>query len=98
MGGREWQPSKRAIELIAALWRAYEQGDRWVRCTNGSTARLTGASLVWNGIAEQDENDPRRFRLAEGWLNLNGLTRRCTYLAGITYGQVLAVQEAIECS
>lgn len=93
---REWKPSKRALEAIAAAWDAFENGDRWLRCRMPETARYTIASLRWNGIVEVDPQNPRRFRLSEPWLNANGLTRRVRMFAGITFGEVLAVQEAIE--
>lgn len=73
---RPWQPSKRASELIAALWDAFEQGDRWVRVQHPSTARYTGVSLVWNGVAEVDPNNDRRFRLSTACLAANGIPAR----------------------
>ena len=75
---KSWKPSKRASELIGVLWTAFETGDRYVKLTNPSTARMTGESLVWNGVAEWDENGVagRRLRLSTETLALNGYPTR----------------------
>lgn len=96
MAATQWKPSKRAQEALQAAWRAFENGDRWLRCANPSTARYTVVSLEWNGRVEVDPADSHRFRLSEDWLNLNGLTRRVPLFAGMTLGAVYAMQEAIE--
>ena len=93
---REWQPSKRAMEAVAAMWQAFEQGDRWLRCTMASTARYTVDSLERHGYVEVDPDDKRRFRISEEYLNANGLTRTTRFFAGITLGEVYEIQEAME--
>lgn len=64
------------------MWDAFEDGDRWVRMTKTETARYTGVSLVFNGVAEDDPDTlgpnggySMRVRLSEGTLNANGYTR-----------------------
>jgi len=72
-----WTPSKRASELIGAMWDAFEAGDKWVYVTHPSTARYTGESLVWNGIGEwQTDSAGRRIRLSDETLALNGYPTR----------------------
>lgn len=80
---RSWEPSKRAQELLSALWDAFEAGDRWVRLQSKTTARYTGCSLVWNGLAEFDMTAPyacdgysTRIRLSTECLALNGYPTR----------------------
>ena len=74
---RTWTPSKRASELIGALWNAFEAGDKWVYITGASAARYTGNSLVWNGVAEwQTDDKGRRIRLSTETLELNGYPTR----------------------
>lgn len=91
-----WKPSKRAMEAVAAMWSAFEQGDRWLRCEQASTARYTVESLRWHGYVEVDPEDKRRFRISEDYLNQNGLTRATRFFAGITLSQVYDIQDAIE--
>lgn len=76
LGRNGWTPSKRAQQLIGAMWDAFEAGDKWVYVTNANTARLTGDSLVWNGAAERDQDNPRRFRLPTEVLAANGYPTR----------------------
>lgn len=85
MQNSDWKPSKRAKELLGVLWGAYENQDKWVRFENPATARMTGVSLVWNGLGEFDESPEfsrfangidysMRIRLSESYLNANGFT------------------------
>lgn len=84
----DWKPSKRASEGIGAMWDAFYEGDRWLRCRSRSTANKTVESLRFNRWAEVDPDDPRRFRLSEEMLNLNGLTRRVPLFAGLTLNEL----------
>lgn len=71
-----WKPSPRASQLIAALWDAFLDGDRIVAIQHPSTARMTGESIVWNGIAEWVDRDARRIKLATSYLEANGIDNR----------------------
>lgn len=82
---KNWKPSARSQELIAAMWDAFAAGDKWVRFTRRDTARMTGLSVVTNGIGEFDEliSDSKgvsyysmRIRLSSEWLALNGYPTR----------------------
>jgi hypothetical protein len=69
---------------------------------------MTGTALVWRGDAEFDPEsmvpDPlhdspwygTRIRLSEDLLNANGLTRATRLFAGASFGQMQAIQEAID--
>lgn len=81
MTARAWTPSARASQLIAALWDAFLDGDRIIAIQHPSTARMTGNSLVHNGIAEWVDIDVaytehRRIRLADAYLEANDITDR----------------------
>jgi hypothetical protein len=84
---REWKPSKRASELIDVLWDGFLDGDRSIRILNASTARYTGVSLVYNGIAEWVDQDARRIRLSSAYLEANGIQDRDWATEAATFAQ-----------